>query len=186
MNHYILHFVTLGVKYKLSYKNGRFFRAERKAGFLDDDKRAELGKYLPPRESDIIQYNERFDRRVVYTPFKKKTASMYQKFVSAWMQFYQYEFGIAPKFSGVEGKALKQIIKYLSEIGGSEEKAYTLFAQILQNFNKLDDFHQQNFDLKYLNGNINRIIKNVRKSSKKSTSYSDDFKQKIADRLQSK
>lgn len=169
---------------KLAYKAGRFFRLERVSGFLSAEGLAAIGKVIPPTEEAVEEYARQYKGRIRYEKVVKKK-TLFQQFVGTWMAFYNNFTGHDPRFNAVEGKNLKQIITYLKKISGSEAGALELWRQLLQNWQQLDEFHQRNTDLKYINGNINRIIENVKRGSTKKgkAKYSEDFKQKIAERL---
>ena len=184
MKHYILHIIKPNLKYKLSYRNGKFHRLERQSGFIDSRIWRSLTKVIPLEESDIQTYNDTFIDRVSIIALEKKPKSLWHKYVGSWKSFYQQHYGIYPKFDGVEGRHLKQLIAYLESLEGSPEGAFTIWEQLLTNWDKLDEFHKQNADIKYINSNINRIINNVKKSTNKAN-YSDNFKRKILDGLRS-
>lgn len=185
MKHYILHIHKQNVKFKISYKNGSFFRMERVSGFLEGEAFLHVGKIIPTKESEIQYFIDTFDGKVSYTQLAQKPKTLYQEFVSSWHDFYQKQYGIEPRFNATEGRHLKQLIAYLKKITITHEEALTIWQQLLSNWEKLDDFHKRNPDLKYINSNINRIIENVKKPTSQKTRYSDDFKRKISESLQS-
>ncbi|HLS12201.1 MAG TPA: hypothetical protein VK050_08565 [Flavobacteriaceae bacterium] len=183
MKHYILHIIKQNVRFRVTYRNGRFFRLERMSGFLETDDFKHIGQIIPVQEKDIDFYIDTFDQRITYTKPEPKPKTTYQEFVAVWHNFYHAHYGIEPRFNATEGRHLKQLIAYLKKISGTSADALAIWQQLLSNWNKLDKFHQRNADLKYINSNINRIIENVKKPSNTKTSYSDDFKRKITERL---
>jgi hypothetical protein len=125
-----------------------------------------------------------FKDKVKYTEIVKKK-SLYQEFVTAWFSFYESFMMIEPEFNKVEGTNLKKIITYLNRVTGDENKALELWKTILTAWHKMDDFHKKNTDIKYIYSNINRILQNVKTGSTKKVQYSEDFKRKIAKKIQS-
>ena len=97
-----------------------------------------------------------------------------------WFAFYNRLFGFAPKFTGADGKALKQIITYLTNNSADETEALSTWQYLLQNWQKLDEFHQRNTDLKYINSQLNKILQNAKRgNSSKTQRISDNFKREV-------
>lgn len=165
MKHYILHIIKQNLKYRLSYKAGKFNRLERQSGFIDTEDWLHLTKVIPLLESDIQAYNDSLIDRVTITAIKRKPKSIWHQYVEAWKSFYQKHYGIEPKFDGVEGRHLKQLVAYLESVSSNPEEALTLWQALLSNWKSLDEFHQKNTDIKYINSNINRIIENVKRNN---------------------
>jgi hypothetical protein len=117
---------------------------------------------------------------VSYTKDEHQTASLYTQFLDEWFGFYNCLYGFPPKFTGADGKALKQIISYLQQVSANDTEALSTWQYLLGNWQKMDEFHQRNTDLKYINSQLNKILQNAKRgnSSAKQT-YSTDFKRKI-------
>ncbi|MEM8506211.1 MAG: hypothetical protein AAF717_00215 [Bacteroidota bacterium] len=172
--HYLIHSPTTGRTLKASYRSGKFFRLEKAAGRAFKST-VELGKALatiPALEDEITGYQQTFPT-LEYTKVEKQQ-SMYQQYVSAWFAFYNKFMELSPKFTKADGASLNQIKTYLTRIGGSEQEGLVLFQLILDNWNKLDEFHQNNTDLKYINSRLNLILNAVKKAGKAGTSGADN------------
>lgn len=169
---------------RLHYVAKRFKKLEIVKGKLSDRELEQVGRLIPPTLEDMEQYKKRFEHSVLYQPEEKK-ASIYKQFTDTWFRFYEDYAGFKPRFNATEGKALKGIIKYLTDICKDEDEACQTWEVVLNEWNKLDEFHQKNTDLKYINGNINRILDNVKRLNTTSAKYSSDFKRKVAERFQS-
>ena len=171
MKHYILHILKPNVKFKLSYRNGKFHRIERVFGFLEQSEFEYIGRIIPLTEAELELFSKRYRGRITYTAVNNKPKSTYQEFVSVWYNFYQKQFGIEPRFNAVDGRNLKQIISYLSKIEGTEEDALVIWSAILHNWNKLDEFHQKNTDIRYINSALNKILNELKTNNNNTTDH---------------
>ena len=70
--------------------------------------------------------------------------SLYGKFLDEWFAFYKRLYGFPPKFTGADGKALKQIISYLQQVSANDIEALSTWQYLLGNWQKMDEFHQRN------------------------------------------
>ena len=173
MTHYTIHSPTTGRTLKISYKNGNFFRLEKTAGKkLTVKELMGIGLIVPPEESLISEYAESF-KTIEYTKVEKQ-ASTYQQYVGAWHSFYEKFMGYPPKFTGMDGKALNQIKTYLTKVGRNEVEGLELFEILLLNWHKLDKFHQENTDLKYINSRLNPLLNAVKKANQAGTGGADN------------
>lgn len=177
---YIVTIRSCAVVVKLIYKGGKFSKLEVKKGTLDGEYLKQIGLLIPPLESLIEEWQGSWGDRVSYREEEANPPSLYALFLDAWFAFYNRLFGVAPKFTGADGKALKQIIVYLTGNSADEEEALATWQYLLQNWQKLDEFHQRNTDLKYINSQLNKILQNAkRNNSKDKRTVSDSFKQRI-------
>lgn len=171
------------LKLKVGYRSGKFWRVERVSGQMTDTILDSFGIVVPLEEKQVQQYQNRYGKNVTYTKIEKKK-SIYTQFSDAWFVFYEGFAGIEPKFTGVEGKALKQIITYLKKVAGDDAGALELWSVILSRWKHLDEFHRKNTDLKYINSNLNKIITNVKRISQEGTKgVSDDYLKRVVDDL---
>lgn len=183
--HYTIYREKDGIKFKASYRGGRFFRVEILRGKLNEKGMAHFGSIIPPKESEMDRYRSEFAKHFIYTAITKKK-STYTQFTDAWFSFYDNYKEIAPKFAKKDGHALKSIITYLTKVSGSEPEALELWQVILGNWKQLDEFHQKNTDLTYIEGQMNKIISNVKRISKTGTGgVSDDYLKRVVDDLRS-
>ena len=172
--HYKIQLQKVQATLKLTYRGGKFYRIEKNKGRLSNDVIKHLGKIIPPTENDIEAFSKIFPE-VTYEAIKKEKTE-FSIFNDAWFAFYEKRTGVPPKFNGADANHLKQIISYLKEISGSQKEALEVWQMILYNWKHLDEFHQKNTDLKYINSSLNKIITNVKSISKNgSKGVSDDY-----------
>ncbi len=152
----------------LKYKAGNFSQLEIKRGKPDIKK---IGYAVPPTEESFKEYRLKLENMVTYEEIVKDK-SLYQKAVDAWFNFYIKSEGIEPDFKGADGKHLNQILRYLKKITADEAEALATFQLLLDNWHNLDEFHQKNCSLKYINSKINTLIKNVKEGNKKASTNS--------------
>lgn len=169
-------------------RSGKFVKMEVKKGALEGEYLRQIGQIIPPMESLVEEWQGNWAGRVLYSieAEKEKAPTLYSEFLSAWLEFYQQFAGVKPRFNAVEGKCLKEIIKYFQEIAKDDSEALQTWKILLQNWQNLDTFHQKNTDLKYINGNLNKILQNAKQltANGSKSKYSDSFKRKIFDALQ--
>lgn len=163
--------ISTGAVLKLTYRRGKFIKLEL-TGKLTDIQLKSIGKIIPPKWEDVKQFREEFPEHCHYTPVVKEK-SIYQQYVDAWYNFYEKYKGIPPRFNATEGLHLKQIIRHLEKIEGTEEKALALWKGVLSTWEDLDKFHQNNTDLKYINSRLNVILDNVKRAT---NNYKNDFR----------
>lgn len=172
-------------QFKLTYNSkGALKKVELVKGTLSAAQWNQIGSILPPKITDLAYYKKNL-QTITYTDVIKPK-STFTLFSDAWFSFYEVNKGYAPKFTAIEGKCLKDIISYLTSISGNENEALATWQVLLNRWNDLDDFHKKNTDLKYINGNLNRILDNVKRGSENKPKYSDEFRRKVAERFQSK
>ena len=165
---------------KLTYKKGELCKIEIKSGGLTSQQYQQLGAILPPQEEDIERYQKQWNGSVSYREDVPEPLSLYGKFLDEWFSFYNRLYGFPPKFTGADGKALKQIISYLQQVSANDAEALATWQYLLSNWQKMDAFHQKNTDLKYINSQLNKILQNAKRgNSSATTAYSDNFKREI-------
>lgn len=164
--HYTVEITETTAKLKLTYRNGNFKRLEHLTGKINNQTIKEIGRIIPPKETDLEAFKQSFEGKITYTA-EVKQKSLYTHFLETWYLYYRNENnGIDPKFTGVDGKALKQIIAYLKQInGGNERVALNNWKQILSKYHELKEFHRDNLDLKYINSRLNVIIREIIKNN---------------------
>lgn len=90
--------------------------------------------------------------------------TLYRLFVAEWFSFYEARYGRPPKFGGAEGKALKEIITYMTLIcKGDEERSFNGWTLLLNQWGKMPKFYQDNTDLKIINSKLNVILNELTK-----------------------
>ena len=177
---YIVTIRSCAVVLKLTYKGGKFQKMEVKKGTLEGEYLKQIGLLVPPLESLIEEWQGRWGDRVSYGKEEANPPSLYALFLDEWFAFYNRLFGVAPKFTGADGNALKQIISYLTSNATDEEEALATWQYLLSNWQKMDDFHQRNTDLKYIKSQRNKILQNAKRgNSKGGVGVSDSFKREV-------
>ncbi|WP_372472701.1 hypothetical protein AB4865_07720 [Capnocytophaga sp. ARDL2] len=174
------------------FSRGKLKKITLQKGKFTAEQWLKIGAILPPTENDIEAFKQRLNG-VIYEVLESspqpspKAREHYQRYVTLWFDFYERFTGLKPRFNAVEGKHLKEIIKYLQEICQSDEEALNMWQVLLENWQKLDAFHQKNTDLKYINSNLNKIIQNAKQLTTNGTKskYSNDFKRQIFEALRS-
>ncbi len=167
-NHYNIQLIATKTDLKVSYRDTKFRKLEHLRGKLDQDTMDKLGRIIPVSELNFAHFMIKYKGIISYLPIESKPKSLYSQFLEEWHRFYNQYMGIAPKFTGADGNALKQIISYLVKIAGSEQEAITLWQLLLSKWNTLNKFHQQNTDLKYINSQLNKILQNVKENNSQS------------------
>lgn len=167
------------------FSKGNLKKITLQKGKLSPEQWQKIGSILPPTEDEIESFKNRLNNVIVYIP-NEKQKSLYTHFLDAWLLFYENFSGVKPRFNATDGKALKEIIKYFQEVSQDDNEALLTWQVLLENWQKLDAFHQKNTDLKYINGNLNKIIQNAKQITSNGTKskYSNDFKRKIFEALQ--
>ena len=87
---------------------------------------------------------------------------LYSSLMAIYFDFVKQYTGVPPKVSEIEGKALKNIIKYLSSIQPNEEDIIIGWKAIFENFNKWDSFYQKQLKLSQIDSNLLNIINSIK------------------------
>lgn len=174
------------------FSKGNLKKITLQKGKLTPEQWLKIGAILPPTESQIEAFKQRLNGLVTFltpesSPNPSEGGELYRKYVTLWFTFYERFTGLKPRFNAIEGKHLKEIIKYLQEICQSDQEALHTWEALLSNWQKVDKFHQKNTDLKYINSNLNRILQDAKRQANGNANakYSDSFKRKIFETLQS-
>ena len=170
---YLIHSAKSGRTLKVTYKGGNFFRLELAKGKkLNDTELIKLSASIPLTENEVDKYSNLF-KSLDYTKIEKKQ-STYQQYVSAWYAFYQNFMQVPPRFNAVDGKHLNQIKAYLTRVSDQNQEGLELFKLILDNWHKLEDFHKENTDLKYINSRLNVILNAIKRAGQAGTAGTDN------------
>lgn len=163
-SYYTIQSVKSGMKLKVTYRNKRFLKVECVSGTYDQVIIAYLGAILPVYEKDIEIKREEYNGRLVYEKIVK-VQSLYSKFLNEWFLFYEGFKDIKPKFTGADGKQLKEIISYLKSVSADDNEALEVWKTILLKWVDLSEFHKKNTDLKYISSRLNVIIDEIKQSN---------------------
>lgn len=185
ITYYIIQALNYGVTLKVGYRAKKFLKLEKKKGKLTDEQVKNIGAIIPATVDQIPTYAKHYNGRVTYELLQKEK-TVFTQFNDAWFLFHEQYTGMAPKFNVVEGNALKQIIVYLTKVSGTEQEAIQVWQLVLNSWKQLDEFHQKNTDLKYINSNLNRILNNVKRiNTQANGGVNNDYLEKIKNDLQS-
>lgn len=160
-NHYNIEVIQTGTHFKATYRDKKFRKLEHLRGVLTKEMMREIGRIIPRNEDDISEFTQQHYLKVTYHRIATEK-SLYTLFMEAWYRFYEDYTQLPPKFTGADGNALKAIITYLKQIGGSDGEALEAWKLILNKWGSLNDFHKANTDLKYINSKLNVIIKAIK------------------------
>lgn len=183
-NKYNLSFSTSTTKFVVSYANGIFKRLEYKGGGIYQIQWKHLDKVVPLEEQHIKQVVEHYEGRVIYDRQEAAaTNRSFAEFRAVYWHFFESTNGVPPKFDGVEGNALKNIIAYITNITASPSEALAVWEQLLSNWNKLEEFYQKQTLLRQINSNLSQLltqIKNGKGDSKsKAKRNADDLRESL-------
>ena len=121
----------------------------------------------------------------------------WHKWTDAWFKFYQAKNdGIKPMFNGIQGSALKTIRQHLESISkekfpekDKEQGGLESWNFILSNWNRLDPWIQNQFDLtvvgKKMNDIINQLKNGIKSTSGNRSNGNDELLAKLKEELQS-
>jgi len=87
---------------------------------------------------------------------------LYSSLMAIYFDFVKQHTGVPPKVSQIEGKALKNIIKYLMSIKPDEKEVEIGWKAIFENFNKWDAFYQKQLKLTQIDSNLMNIINSIK------------------------
>ncbi|MGR3790691.1 hypothetical protein ACUXZJ_07245 [Flavobacterium sp. TN-1] len=182
----VAHTIKTDCHFVLTYsKSGKLESVKLKKGKMLPNLWDKIGKILPPTLGDLTSFKATLKDTVSYTEVVKEK-NLFQEFNTSWFSFYENYTGFPPKFTGIDGKCLKQIISYLQSVCTTQEETLQVWQNLLNNWNKLDKFHHKNTDLKYINSQLNKLLQDVKQSNSGSKiKYSDSFQRKIIESLQS-
>lgn len=135
-------------------------------------------KHVTKQSESTGESNSTVDKPVYKKPINKQTKNKrdaasgppgeYKNIVKLWFEHSEKINGIKPKFVAVDGKNLKQIIKYISDNQLPGQKTENTFKYILDNWGSLEMWLQQNcLDLSIFNKKINIIISQLKNGTGK-------------------
>ncbi|WP_158651257.1 hypothetical protein [Pseudotamlana carrageenivorans] len=162
--HYTIEIIDTDTHFKLTYRDNKFKKLEHLRGRFNSATLKQIGRIIPHTESNLKAFETLFKNKVLYTKVVAEK-SLYAKFLSEWYSFFERFTGLPPKFTGMDGKSLKSIITYLTQIGGNETEALALWQVVLSKWNTLKEFHKQNTDLKYINSKLNIILHEIKQQN---------------------
>ena len=158
------------------YRNGKLLRIE--TGSIGKLALENIGTVVPYTKADLPQFIELWAGRVEYK-LEESQPTLHQEMVDLWHRFYEDFIGFPPKFTGVDGKAMKEIREHLTSIGGNPKEALILWNAILTSWKDLEKFHHKNTDLKYINSRINAILSEIKQTTSQNRQTINDDRYKL-------
>lgn len=170
---------SMTFKARYSEIGGRLLRVEVPAAATAKNWEV-IGHVVPIFLADLDAYKARWtalNYQMKATASEKKKTFL-QELNAVWFACYFAQFGFSPKYTGADGKALKQIGAYLSNETGSEDKAVELFRYIFERWHELDTFTQGQYNLLQINSRLNLILQQL-KTKQQGDGKGYNFREKI-------
>ena len=164
---YNLTFSRVKTKFTVVYFNGKIKKIEYKSGGITNDVWINITKVVPLLESGIENVKKIYGDRVMFIKEEGKVTGEYAQYLDEYFIFFEDRYKFKPKINGAEGKALKEIIKYLNAISSSKEEALMIWKQLLTSWDFIEDFYQQQNQLKQINSNLTTILIQLKNGNKK-------------------
>ncbi len=172
MTKYLLTFTTVKTKCTITYSNGLFKRLEYNSGGMKAELWSYLSNIIPFEEHHIKLVTDKLGEKLKFEKFEPKQKSDFSLFLDVYYNWFQTKYNIKPKWTEVEGKALKQIITYLNKETANPAEALTIWQQVFTNWNKLETYYQRQNQLKQINGNFQIILTQLKDGTTTNTSQS--------------
>lgn len=120
---------------------------------------------LKKLEAEYAKLESELDR----AKMGEKKLELYHQFIDTYDQFCRAYIGAGAKLDGVQGKAMKSIIAYLTKESKdkSEEGALLAWKFILAHWAKLTKFIQNQTSLVQINKNLQEILTQLRRGKDK-------------------
>ena len=168
----------------ITYKKGSFQKLERKSGTFTQTQWERLTSIIPMSDEDIMSIKI---PNIEFSKFQEipKSENLYKRFNDIYFEFHRERLGVDPKFNAAEGKALKEIIKYLESQIKDENEVVAVWESLLSNWNSLTTYYQGKIRLVEINSNLVNIInciKNGEHSEKAGDNIADDVRRKYQNR----
>jgi hypothetical protein len=126
------------------------------------------------------------EKKAPQTGAAKKTSKpkpppdpLFKDYISCYSDFFKQRNRVAPKLSGQDFGAMKQIQIYLISIteSKSSEDGLLLLKQIFSKWDQIEPFYRSKFKLIEINSNLNNIIAQVVNGNPKTNGYGHSAKQ---------
>ena len=182
---YLLTFTKVKTNCIVSYANGQFKKLEYKSGGMKNEFWTNLTQAIPFEEHHIKDVVNKWNGRIQFEVIKPTVKSDFSLFIDVYYNWFQTKYSIKPKWTEVEGKALKQIITYLNKETANSKESLTIWQQIFTNWNKLDNYYQGQNQLKQINGNFQIILTQLKdgkpssQARKKANSNANDIRESL-------
>lgn len=104
---------------------------------------------------------------------ESKNENDYENFISTYSSWHKTVIGIPAKISGADGKAMKDIITYLSSATkDTQSTGIKALKFILDNYSRWNKFHQNQTKLTQINYNLTNILNSIKNGNSNSNSQS--------------
>ena len=123
-------------------------------------------------ELKVVSERTKSESKMVVKRAKPKANTLYSKMVEAYDEFCQQHTGVGSKMDGMQGKAMKRIIKFLEaqckkkdnllENEKLDEMVLLAWKYILTNWEKLDDFNRGRIKLTEIDSNMLNILSKLK------------------------
>ena len=141
-------------------------------GHQTDTKRTHLINDKNEKNDNNVKKKE----RTLKGPAEKSADPLYKNFVSVYFQFYQDRNQVPPvwkgKEGGIQGAAIKDIIKYLRTAAPATEKnpqaPLDAWSMLLSRFDQWEPFHQKQIKATQILSNLTNIINHIKHGKTKS------------------
>ena len=143
---------------------------------------------LPKTESRIVEIEKPIPDTNTYTKQYTKPLQedqdppIYGEFVKMYFDWITDRIGVPPQHNGQEGKAAKQIIKYMK---GISDDPLVAWAFVLKNFDRVEPFLQKQIKLSQLNSNLTNILNQIKNGQTTNQKGTQGLEDKIRARQQS-
>jgi hypothetical protein len=108
--------------------------------------------------TSIIKTEKKEKRKKVA---QKKENPHYKEFIDIFFEFYRQRVGVEYKFTAIDGKAIKKIIKYIVKIDKNNNPG-AAWRFILNSYSKWDKFYQNQLKINQIDSNIANIINQIK------------------------
>lgn len=140
---------------------GRLKSIAHVAGNNDDVAWMGLVNIVPNTESDLSEFIRNY-RSLKVTAMTKAPDTLYKHYVSDWFLFYYTINDIEPKFTGTDGKCIREIMKHFETVSDTPENARAAWQALLAKWNTLPDFYRKKTELTFINARLNEIITHLK------------------------
>lgn len=165
--------------FELTYVDGYFKGLKLLSGKLTQAKHESLLKLAPQFEKVILLLQQEYgDKGISWNQVSIKSDSLFSRLLRAYCMWYETQFGIKAKLSGIETNALKSIVNHLLDCSKDEAEAYDVFLNVLSGWNNLPAFYQKQTELRQINSYLNVLLREAG-SIQAAETLDDKFKSMI-------
>lgn len=161
MTKYLITFERATAKFEVVFNAGKFVRMKLLSGKLEPLQWQWVMKVVPQFEKELNALQTTYKGKVNYE-VKTEQKSTYSTAMSLYHSFYLNCAGMEPRINAVEGKALKDILAYLKQLGGNDTVAVELLTQVFSGWSKLDMFYANQIELRQINKNLPAILRTIK------------------------